>query len=149
MNKILPRIANSGQAYLFPVSPREVCKRIGLPWWAAVKLYEDKLISFNPEEIHALSEGQEAELCFIGALVVCDCSSDILSDLLATLESPYEYQHSRIYYDWPSKRWCELPEQEDPETIFYEWTTDLLASEDIETLEKIKEHVSTMLDERK
>jgi len=57
------------QELMFPPKPREVCEGLGLNWWAAVKLFTDGWLSFNPEALPALDERQEVELRFVGALV--------------------------------------------------------------------------------
>jgi hypothetical protein len=56
-----------------------------------------------------LDEAQEAELRFVGALVVAGCDARMLERLLAPLTKPYCYRLSRIYYDWAAQAWRLLP----------------------------------------
>src|SRR5262245_41851132 len=90
----------SAQHLLFPNTPRGVCDEVGLNWWAAIKLYDDGWLSFAPEVVSRLDESQEAELRFVGALVVAGCDRPMLAALLSGLPKPYAYHGSRLYYDW-------------------------------------------------
>lgn len=110
MSDRLPRIIDSGQLSLFPTAPRDLCKELDLPWWAAIELYKEELISFDPEDIDELNEPQLAELSFVGSLVAANCSPETLQDLLSGLTKPYCYSHRKIYYYWPSKTWKRIPE---------------------------------------
>jgi hypothetical protein len=38
------------QTLLFPISPRELAKDVGIPWSQVLALRENKLLSFDPEE---------------------------------------------------------------------------------------------------
>jgi len=117
MSNRLPRVYDSGQLALFPTAPRELCKSLGLSWWAAAQLHEKNLISFNPEDVEHLDEPQMAELSFVGSLVVANCPSDVLADLLSSLTKPYCYSHNMIYYHWPSRTWKQIPEPpEEPDS---------------------------------
>jgi hypothetical protein len=118
MSDKLPRVYDSGQLSLFPTAPRDLCKRLGLSWWAAGQLFKESLISFDPEEIELLDEPQMAELTFVGSLVAANCPGDILHDLLSTLIKPYCYSHNTIYYHWPSSSWKKIPEQPEEEDGF-------------------------------
>ncbi len=110
MSNKLPRVFDSGQLSLFPAAPRELCKRLGLPWWAAIQLHKEDLISFDPENTGELTEPQMAELSFVGSLVAANCPPELLHDLLSNLTKPYCYSHNSIHYHWPSKSWKQTPE---------------------------------------
>lgn len=110
MSDKLPKVFDSGQLPLFPTAPRELCKTLGLTWWAAVQLHKEDLISFDPEDTLELTEPQMAELSFVGALVAANCSPEILQDRLSGLTKPYCYSHRKIYYCWLSKTWKQIPE---------------------------------------
>src|SRR6266704_6701585 len=79
------------QQLLFPFSPRAICDEIGLNWWAVLKLYEDGWLSFSPEGTPRLDERQEAELRFVGSLVMAGCNRAILASLLSSMPKPYAY----------------------------------------------------------
>ena len=132
--------AAAAQQLLFAPNPRDVCRDIGLNWWAALKLYEDGWLSFSPENTQRLDEGQESELRFIGSLVVAGCDRSMLLTLLANLPRPYSYRLNRMYFDWPEKRWRLLPEPHPhPETVFTDWLENLVEDGDHSTLSGIVE----------
>src|SRR5207249_2345485 len=107
-----PQIARvvAPQQLLFAASPRAICQAMGLNWWAALKLYEDGWLSFNPEQTERLDEAQEAELRFVGSLVLAGCDRGMLAALLGGLSKPYAYHSTRLYYDWVARRWRLLPD---------------------------------------
>jgi hypothetical protein len=110
MSDKLPKVFDSGQLSLFPSAPPDLCKKINLPWWTAIQLHKEDLISFDPEDTPELTESQIAELAFVGSLVAANCSPETLRDLLSGLTKPYCYSHRSIYYYWPSKTWKQIPE---------------------------------------
>lgn len=115
---ILSRVAP--QQNLFPRHPKEVCKEIGLQWWAALRLARDGYLSYDPEAIERLDEAQEAELAFVGSIAATDCDRRMLDYLLAGLEKPYCYRHDRIRYDWHQGKWVAIPLPEDVAEEGYE-----------------------------
>lgn len=130
----------SHQQLLFAPAPKAVCDQIGLDWWAAVKLYEDGWLSFSPEATPRLDEAQEAELLFVGALVVAGCDRRMLVALLRGLSKPYAYDLHRIYYDWLAHDWRIFPDPHaHPEAVFTEWVEMLASSHDAGTLQGIVE----------
>jgi hypothetical protein len=130
----------AAQQLLFPTSARALCLELGLNWWAAVKLYEDGWLSFSPETTGHLDEAQEAELRFVGSLVVAGCDRNMLTVLMTGLARPYAYDLRRLYYDWLTRRWRLLPEQgAHPEAAFSEWVEVLAQTGDTATLSGISE----------
>ncbi len=121
------RYHDGGQLPLFKTKPREVCNDIGLNWLAALKLYKDGLLSFNPAELESLDQAQESEVVFLGSLVVSGCDEMMLKQMLKTLKKPYQYRIDRIYYDWKSQKWCSFPhlDKEFRENLVREWLEDL------------------------
>lgn len=129
-----------GQQLLLPTTPRSVCQELGLNWWAAVKLYEDGWLSFSPEETVQLDEAQEAELLFVGSLVVAGCDRRMLVSLLSGLSKPYAYDLRRIYYDWAARDWRIFPDPNaHPEAMFAEWLEMLVKRRDTNALQGIIE----------
>lgn len=130
----------AAQQLLFPANPRAVCEQMGLNWWAALKLHEDGWLSFAPTITPRLDEAQEAELRFVGSLVIAGCDRGMLAILLDRLPKPYAYDASRIYYDWPERRWRLLPDPHaHPEAIFIDWLDTLVATGDGHSLTGILE----------
>lgn len=126
---------------MFPRRAREICKAIGLAWRAVLKLREEGWISFDPEQPEALGEAQEAELRFIGNLVVAGCDSIMLTRLLSGLRKPYQYRGEWLYYDWTVRGWRLLPPkaplEPDTEDDFVAWVQELIDQRDTLQLEMI------------
>ncbi len=137
-----PQLARvpSAQQLLFPTSARGICQELGLNWWAVVKLYEDGWLSFSPETTIHLDEAQEAELRFVGSLVVAGCDRMMLAVLLGGLPKPYAYDVSKLYFDWAARQWRVLPDpREHPEAIFADWLETLIQKGDASSLSGIEE----------
>jgi hypothetical protein len=130
----------SAQHLLFPLAPRVVCDQMGLNWWAALKLYEEGWLSFCPESTPRLDEAQEAEVRFVGSLVLAGCDGRMLATLLDGLPKPYAYRPDRLYYDWPARRWRTSPEPHPhPEAVFADWLETLVDHGDVSSLSGILE----------
>ena len=130
----------AGQQLLFPTEPRQLCKDLGLNWWAAVKLYEDGWLSFSPEATARLDEAQEAELRFVGTLALAGCDRNMLATLLLELPKPYAYDLKRLYFDWTSRHWRLLPDaRANPEAAFTDWLERLVQERDVGSLTGIVE----------
>src|SRR5947209_20130833 len=89
---------------------RTICEEMGLNCSAALKLHEDGWLSFSPETATRLDESQEAELRFVGALVIAGCDRTMLASLLSGLPKPYAYYGNKLYYDWTARHWRLLPD---------------------------------------
>ena len=138
-NPEMARVTAS-QQLLFPANPRAVCEQMGLNWWAALKLYDDGWLSFSPAEVPRLDEAQEAELRFIGSLVIAGCDRGMLAILLDALPRPYAYDATRLHYDWFTRRWRVLADPDaHPEAIFTDWLETLVESGDVNSLTGILE----------
>jgi len=123
------------QQLLFPYTPRAICDELGLNWWAAIKLYDDGWLSFSPEATARLDEAQEAELRFVGSLVMAGCDRLMLASLLGSLPKPYAYNVRQLYYDWMTKTWRLLPDpKSNPEAAFTEWLDGLVEKGDFSSL---------------
>jgi hypothetical protein len=130
----------AAQQLLFPANPRAVCEQMGLNWWAALKLHEDGWLSFSPPDTPRLDEAQEAELRFVGSLVIAGCDRGMLAILLDGLRKPYAYDAARLYYDWPARRWRLLPDPHAyPEAVFADWLENLIARGEVSSLTGILE----------
>lgn len=128
------------QQLLFPASPRIVCEQVGLNWWAALKLHEDGWLSYSPANTPRLDEAQEAELRFIGSLVVTGCDRGMLAILLSQLSKPYAYDAARLYFDWSTRHWKLLPDPHaHPEAIFTDWLDQLVTQGEVSSLSGILE----------
>jgi hypothetical protein len=130
----------AAQQLLFPSSPQSLCDEMGLNWQAAARLQEEGWLSFSLESTTQLDEAQEAELRFVGALVLAGCDRHMLGVLLASLPRPYAYDFQRLYYDWRGRRWRLLPDpRTHPETVFADWIDLLVQTRDVASLVGIVE----------
>jgi hypothetical protein len=137
-----PQVARvtAAQQLLFPADPRVICQEIGLNWWAALKLYEDGWLSFSPEKMRQLDGAQEAELRFVGSLIIAGCDRAMLTVLLAGLSKPYAYDPRRLYFDWAVRQWRSLPDPHShPEAAFTDWLEALVQTGDVGSLSGIGE----------
>ena len=80
---------HDAQLSLFPEKPRDLCQDIQLNWLAALKLYQDGFLSFNPADEKNLNEAQKTELIFLGALVSVGCDVSMLEQVLKNLQKLY------------------------------------------------------------
>lgn len=141
----LPK-ASGHQKLLFPQSARDVCEEIGLNWWAAIKLFEEGWLSFDPRAAAELNDAHDAELRFVGSLITAGSSPELLRHLLSGLSKPYHYQNSEIYYDWRENRWRPLPEPaNDPEAVLGEWIHTLVENQNVPRLTQLKEQIELAL----
>jgi len=139
---------HQSQGLLFPQSARQLCETIDLNWSAAIQLYADGWLSFNPEFAEGLNETQEHELRFVGSLLMGGCDAGLMAILLTGLERPYSYNGRRIYYDWAERRWRLLPTSSpdpDPENVFAGWLKRLKSAGDIVRLEEMKTELDHVL----
>ena len=130
----------AAQQLLFPTTPRAVSEELGLNWWAVLKLHEDGWLSFSPDVATRLDEAQEAELRFVGSLVVAGCDRNMLTALLGRLPKPYAYDLRRLYFDLATRRWRLLPDpRQHPEAAFTDWLEALVQKGDASSLSGIEE----------
>ena len=130
----------AAQQLLFPAKPRVVCEQMGLNWWAALKLHEDGWLSYSPADTSRLNEAQEAELRFVGSLVIAGCDHGMLAILLDGLPKPFAYDAARLFYDWAARRWRLLPDPHShPEANFTDWLETLVQSGDVNSVSGILE----------
>lgn len=121
-----------------PVSPRELCARINLNWMAAMRLFENHLLSFDPSAAIEVNRTQEAELRFLGGLIAGGCDESLLRHLLDGLAKPYAYRLDRMYYDWESRRWKLAPSPPERETQFEAWVDQLVDAGQMSVLENLR-----------
>ena len=124
-----------------PVSPRELCAHINLNWMATVRLFENGWLSFDPATVRELNPAQEAELRFLGGLVVGGCEESLMRHLLAGLVKPYAYQLDRLYYDWQSRCWQISPNAPELKAQFETWMEQLVDAGQMALLESLRASV--------
>jgi len=128
-----------------PLSADALCKKIGLNWMSAVSLHEQGWLSFDPSETEDLTPSQEAELSFLGALVVAGCDSGVLKQLLSRLPKPYAYRADRIYFDWGNRTWRLLEDADDLEDKFDAWVQEMIGWQEMDRLERLRQQVENAI----
>ncbi|MBT3193643.1 MAG: hypothetical protein HN341_13925 [Verrucomicrobia bacterium] len=136
-----PTLFPLGQYSAPPPTPKAVCEAVGLNWFAAEKLFTEGMLSFDPNTTDDITPAQSTELHFLGVLVVAGCAGTLLEHLLADLEKPYSYRLDRMYYDWDNQLWSILRGDEDVQLNFERWLDHLVDADELETLERLREHV--------
>lgn len=121
-----------------PVSPRELCSRIKLNWLAAVRLFDNGWLSFDPSLTLELNPVQEAELRFLGGLVAGGCEENLVRHLLTGLTKPYAYRLDRLYYDWENQCWQITPSASELEAQFESWIDQLSDAGQLTMLESLR-----------
>lgn len=121
-----------------PVSPRELCTRINLNWMAAIRLFENGWLSFDPSVVLEVNRTQEAELRFLGGLIAGGCDECLLRHLLDGLSKPYAYRLDRMYYDWESRSWKLCPSPPELESQFEAWVDQLVDAGQMSILENLR-----------
>lgn len=130
--------ACNGQAFLFPVDARTVCREIGLNWLAASELFTRGLLSFDPSARPTLDDAQDAELRFLGGLVVAGCDGEMIEFLVEGLERPYAYRPHLVSYNFSAQRWVLTKLDGSREDWLRDWLADLVENEDHASLSRIR-----------
>ncbi len=136
-----PTLFPLGQYCSAPQTAKEMCDAVGLNWFAAEKLYEDDLLSFDPNAVEVLTLPQRAELRFLGTLVTAGCPHPFMVQLLADLEKPYCYRLDRMYFDWDSQLWQILRADDDVRLDFERWLNHLIEADELEKLERLRDSI--------
>ena len=134
----MPSRAQDNQQSLFPIDLRKLSEEIGLDWWAAKKLYDDGYLSFDPEIGTTTIATQQSEFTFLGSLVSAGCDPHMLKKLIATLEKPYCYDLTSIYYNWSEQCWMD---HDLPLEAIEKGIAELEAAEDVDSLDEIKNKI--------
>jgi hypothetical protein len=103
------------------------------------------LLSFDPDLIQIDNYFLEAEFRFLGSLVAAGCDFHFLKRLLVGLDKPYQYDLNRIYYDWTSREWKDLPEVRNPYEVTYDFIKYLEGKRDYSNLKAIHDQVKEAL----
>ena len=140
-----PTLFPLGQYSSAPQTPKELCDAIGLNWFAAEKLHDDGLLSFNPNDVGFLTLEQRAELRFLGTLVAAGCPRPFMEHLLSDLERPYSYRLDRMYFAWESQLWQILRGDDDVQLDFERWLDHLVEADELEKLERLRDSVEAAI----
>ncbi|MBN1558057.1 MAG: hypothetical protein JW951_07915 [Lentisphaerae bacterium] len=144
--EVAPTLFPLSEYSRLPRKPQVICRELGVNWYSAVQLYDQKLLSFDPRNGHKLNHAQETELIFLGVLVAAGCDAAMLNRLLTPLRKPYAYRIDRIYYDWNGQTWRLIEDLDDlEEDRFAEWIEELVAWRELDRLRALRESVDKAL----
>ena len=140
----MARKKRSSQLLLVHETAPAVCEEIGLNWSQAKSLFEARMLSFNPGASKLLTEKQAKELRFLGVLMATFSSVESLKKIVSSLERPYAYSTSDIYYSWHRHEWLELPQPLTVDNV-RELIETLADSEEGEELVKLRKLITDAL----
>ena len=131
------------QQSLFPETAAEIAERVGLDEQAIQKLWDMKLLSFDPSTKQQLESAEATELRFLSSLLATGCDEPMFKNLLVSLKYPYQYRVDHIYFDWPKKRWRMIPDLSDidKDEFLRTWLNEIVDDGDTKTLLQITEMV--------
>tara|TARA_B110000211_G_C13768202_1_gene416326 strand:+ start:134 stop:388 length:255 start_codon:yes stop_codon:yes gene_type:complete len=78
----------------------DFCKIIGLNWAMAEELFEHGFLTYKPVIDEFPNDEAQQELVFTGTMFSAGITLDILRFVTSSLQSPFAYEHSDIYFDW-------------------------------------------------
>ncbi len=118
----------------------DFCTIIGLNWAMAEELFEKNFLSHEPVIDEFPNDEAQKELIFIGTMISAGITLDILRFVTSSLQSPFAYKHSDIYFDWTNGRWLDKPQHEDPWEVAVAHIDELAGSKDIDSLIELKNY---------
>lgn len=77
----------------------------GLNWAMTEELFEKNFLTHKPVIDEFPNDEAQKELIFIGTMISADITLDIIRFVTSSLQSPYAYMHSDIYFDWTNRRY--------------------------------------------
>ncbi len=110
----------------------------------AIKLYNLKMLSFNPNQVKELEEYEMVELFFLKTLFFdSGLPEQIVTAMLSEIEKPYSYSFDQIYWDFTKNEWVYFLEQEEVE--IEDLIEQLEEDEDYERLKEVKTKIMQIL----
>jgi hypothetical protein len=106
----------------------------------AEELFEHGFLTYKPVIDECPNDEDQQELIFIGTMISAGITIDILSFVASSLESPFAYKHSDIYFDWTNGGWVDIPQQEGPWEVAVSHIDELAKSKDIDSLIELKNY---------
>lgn len=125
----------------------DICRYIGLNWPMAEELFGAGFLSYEPTHDAYPEDEALNELMFIGSIIATGCTLDTLHFVTRSLHKPYSYSHKDIYFDWSSGQWLDKPRQDEPWEVALAHIGELAASQDIDSLKELKNHVEEAINE--
>lgn len=133
------------QDSLFPQLTTEVLAELSTSIATASQLFEDDYLSFDPALKFKLNAFEYHELVFVITVFNSGLSLESVRTLLSMLEKPYQYDISKVYFDFKSKEWQSYPEPPTAEELI----EDIIEEGDIDKLNEIFSRINDVLEQNK
>lgn len=92
-----------------PDTPLAIYPNAELMRARATLLFHVGVIDWHLDGRDRIAAGEAKEFSFLESLLDAGLTAAQLPALLTTLERPYYYDHSEIYYDFSQRRWQQIP----------------------------------------
>ncbi|MBC8554766.1 MAG: hypothetical protein H8D23_34575 [Candidatus Brocadiales bacterium] len=138
--KLIPNI------HIKPNDPKALANQYGAGWSSMIQLYEEGILSFDPENTQIETQEQSYEWDFLARLISRGCSVKLLKEMLKGLDKPYVYELRKIYYDWARGVWKTIPRLNSLVDFIESAADDTWTDSDIDTLYELHLSVETSIE---
>jgi len=129
-----------------PYDARESAAQLGAKWSAMIELFENDVLSFNPETTKIETQEQSYEWDFVARLIARGCSVKLLKEMLKGLDKPYVYELRKIYYDWARGVWKTIPKLDSLAAFVESASEDTWDDDDIDALYELSSSIETAIE---
>ena len=129
-----------------PLDPKESAKKYGAKWSAMIELFENDMLSFDPETSKIETQEQSIEWDFLARLVGRGCTIYLLKEMLKGLDKPYVYELRKIYYDWAQGTWKTIPKLDSVAAFVESASEDTWDDDDLDTLYELSSSIETTIE---
>lgn len=126
--------------------PKESAEQYGAKWSAIIELFENDMLSFDPETNKIETQEQSYEWDFLARLIARGCSVKLLKEMLKDLDKPYVYELRKIYYDWSQGVWRTIPKLDSLAAFIESASEDTWDDDDINTLYELSSSIETAIE---
>ena len=125
---------------------RASAEKYGAKWRAMIELFENDMLSFDPETNKIETQEQSYEWDFLARLIARGCSVKLLKEMLKGLDKPYVYELRKIYYDWARGVWKTVPKLDSLAAFVESASEDTWDDDDIDTLYELSSSIETAIE---
>jgi hypothetical protein len=129
-----------------PYDARESAEKYGAKWSAMIELFENDMLSFDPETNKIETQEQSYEWDFLARLTAPGCSVQLLKEMLKGLDKPYVYELKKIYYDWTLGVWKTIPKLDSLAAFVESASEDTWDDDDILTLYDLRDSIDSAIE---
>ena len=125
---------------------RASAEKYGAKWRAMIELFENDMLSFDPETNKIETQEQSYEWDFLARLIARGCSVKLLKEMLKGLDKPYVYELRKIYYDWARGVWKTVPKLDSLAAFVESASEDTWDDDDIDALYELSSSIETAME---